>query len=201
MPHPPIPLTGQRFGRWIVLDYAGAKKWKCRCDCGIEKNVHGRRLRAGSSQSCGCLQKALIADRNQKHGMSRHPAYMSWDGAKRRCREPNRVHYAQKGVRMHPAWFDFNVFWAEMGPSWKPGLSIDRIDNAKGYEPGNCRWSSPKVQSNNRTSCVMVDTPNGRMNITQAAETFGVNRWTIAGRLKRGWSDFDAVTKQASSEK
>jgi hypothetical protein len=195
MSHPPIPLAGKKFGRWTVLDFAGEKRWNCRCECGTERPVYSRRLRDGSSQSCGCLQKELIAERNQKHGMVGHPAYVSWDGAKRRCSSGDRVHYAQKGIKMHPSWLDFNVFWAEMGPTWQPGLSIDRKDNSKGYEPGNCQWSTPKAQSNNRTNCVMVQTPNGRMNITQASERYGINRWTIASRLKLGWSDFDAITK------
>jgi hypothetical protein len=189
-----ISLAGEKFGRWLVLEYVGEKRWLCRCDCGVEKAVHTRRLRGGSSQSCGCLQKALIAERNQKHGFVGHPAYVSWDGAKRRCSSTDRAHYGGKGITMHPAWFDFNVFWADMGASWREGLSIDRIDNSKGYEPGNCRWSTPKVQSNNRTNCVMVDTPSGRMNITQASEKYGINRWTIASRLKLGWSHADAVT-------
>jgi hypothetical protein len=195
MSHPPIPLTGRQFGRWTVLDYVGEKLWQCRCECGNKKTVHGSRLRSGTSQSCGCLQRELIAQRNQKHGMVGHPAYVSWDGAKRRCSAPDRAHYSQKGIRMDPAWLDFSVFWAAMGPSWKPGLSIDRLDNSKDYEPGNCQWSTKKAQSNNRTNCVMVDTPNGRMNITQASERFGINRWTIATRLKLGWSHFDAVTR------
>ena len=194
MSHPPISLAGQKFGRWTVLEYAGKKRWNCRCECGTERSVHGMRLRDGGSQSCGCLQKELIAQRNQKHGMVGHPAYVSWDSAKRRCSSADRVHYAQKGIKMHPSWLDFNVFWAEMGPSWRPGLSIDRKDNSKGYEPGNCQWSTPKAQSNNRTNCVIIETPAGRMNITQASELYGVNRWTIATRIRLGWSHSDAVT-------
>lgn len=195
MSHVPLPMVGLRFGRWTVLAYSGLKCWKCRCDCGNEKSVHGRRLRGGSSQSCGCLQKELLVARSKKHGMVGHPAYVSWDGAKRRCRSPDRVHYAQKGISMHAAWLDFDIFWEDMGPSWKPGLSIDRKDNSKGYKPGNCQWSTPKAQSNNRSSCVMIKTPSGVMNVTQASEAYGINRWTIAGRLKMGWSHHDAVTK------
>ena len=56
-----IDLSGQRFGRWVVLKYAyrdgGKVIWLCRCDCGTEKEVMGRSRRSGMSQSCGCLQR------------------------------------------------------------------------------------------------------------------------------------------------
>lgn len=63
-------LTGQRFGRWIVLnraeDYISPKghhvaQWHCKCDCGNHRNVLGSTLRHGKSKSCGCLQKEIVA--------------------------------------------------------------------------------------------------------------------------------------------
>lgn len=181
-------LTGHKFGRWVAREYKGNKTWLCECECGNSGVRATNVLRRGGSRSCGCLQREELGARSRRHGMVDHPAYESWSSAKRRCVDPTRAHYSKKGIKMHPDWLDFNVFWAEMGPSWKSGLSIDRKDNSKGYEPGNCRWSTAKVQSNNRSSCVVIDTPDGSMNITQAAERYGVNRWTIANRLKKGWS-------------
>jgi len=57
-----IDLSGQKFGRLIVLEEAGCDKldnvmWKCRCDCGTIKTIRGDSLRSGHTQSCGCLQK------------------------------------------------------------------------------------------------------------------------------------------------
>lgn len=57
-------LTGKRFGRWLVIERAenrieggkGKSQWLCRCDCGIERIVTGKRLRSGHSQSCGCYR-------------------------------------------------------------------------------------------------------------------------------------------------
>jgi hypothetical protein len=64
LPYRPRPLraedlSGQRFGRWLVLERAvndrrGRSRWVCRCDCGTERAVPGRRLRSGESSSCGC---------------------------------------------------------------------------------------------------------------------------------------------------
>lgn len=58
-----IDLTGQRFGSWTVLRYAGASKWDCLCACGTEKAVLGKSLKTGSSTSCGCLRSKLLSAR------------------------------------------------------------------------------------------------------------------------------------------
>lgn len=60
---PDKDLTGLRFGRWTVLgrvDADGAARWHCRCECGTERDVLGRSLKCGSSQSCGCLTKERV---------------------------------------------------------------------------------------------------------------------------------------------
>lgn len=186
-------LTGVKFGRWTAKEYQGQKRWLCVCDCGNTDTIATTHLRRGSSKSCGCLQKEGIAARNKKHGMTGHPAYVSWDGAKHRCGDPKRRFYNGKSIKVHPDWMDFENFWRDMGPTWAPGLSIDRINPDGDYEPGNCRWATPKVQSNNRNCCVIIDTPDGAMNITQASEKYGVNRWTIASRLKKGWPMSDIL--------
>lgn len=46
-------ITGKQFNEWTVLEYAGKKYWRCRCSCGIERNILGKELRNGSSKSCG----------------------------------------------------------------------------------------------------------------------------------------------------
>lgn len=68
-----IDLTGQRFGRWTVLYRNGSDSqrnamWYCRCDCGKEKNVSGKMLRSGISQSCGCLKHERIIESNIERG-------------------------------------------------------------------------------------------------------------------------------------
>lgn len=186
-------LAGVRFGRWTAKEYQGQKRWLCVCDCGNSDTIATSHLRRGNSRSCGCLRKDEIAARNKTHGMTSHPAYASWDGAKRRCADPKRRFYNGKNIKVHPDWTEFDNFWRDMGPTWAPGLSIDRIDGDGDYALGNCRWATPKVQSNNRSCCVIIDTPDGPMNITQAGEKYGINRWTIAGRIKLGWDIADIL--------
>ena len=69
-------LTGMRFGRWTVLEYAGEEKnkkgvnsframWLCRCDCGVERIIASRSLRAGESKSCGCFRSYVSRNINR----------------------------------------------------------------------------------------------------------------------------------------
>jgi hypothetical protein len=92
-----------------------------------------------------------------RHGYSAggkpRPEYWSWHNAKRRCSEVSNSHYHRyggRGITMCPEWYnDFSAFIAHIGP--KPdGTTLDRIDNNKGYEPGNVRWTTPSIQAFNR---------------------------------------------------
>lgn len=86
------------------------------------------------------------------HGMNKTPVHFSWTQMKTRCYNKNYKefhHYGGRGITVHKRWLDFRNFYADMGDRPK-GTTLDRIENDKDYEPGNCRWATPKEQSNNR---------------------------------------------------
>ena len=90
---------------------------------------------------------------NIKHGMYRSSEYMAWANMLSRCRNPKHPRFRQygaRGVTVCERWFCFEAFLADMGR--KPGqeMSLDRIDPAGNYEPGNCRWISFDANRRNR---------------------------------------------------
>lgn len=138
-----------------VEKYLGSRNknslWLVRCVCGRRKKWTVPEIR--SLYSCGCKRIELLSRTHTTHGMSYSRPYQAWANMLDRCGNPNNMgwkNYGGRGIKVCKRWRTFESFWADMGPTYREGLSLDRINNDGGYSKTNCRWTTAKVQMNNR---------------------------------------------------
>ena len=132
-----------------------------------------------------------IEKRGYKHGMRYHPTNRVWNSMKTRCdNHSNKFfhYYGGRGITYDLKWKNFISFWEDMGPTYKKGLEIDRIDNNSDYCKKNCKWSTRKEQQNNRRSCVLLSFEGKTLNVSQWSDKLKINRQSIFSRLRYGWS-------------
>ncbi len=137
------------------------------CSCGTEKTVrvNDMKRRDRPTVSCGChlreIQKSARPPVNHKHGRaarsSRDYLYHAWEAIKQRCYNPRDKYfhcYGGRGISLWNAWVNNPAGFCEevlASIGARPaGMSLDRINNNRNYEPGNLRWATAKQQSDNR---------------------------------------------------
>ncbi len=130
-------------------------------------------------------------------GDGRTPECVAWDGIKTRCNNPNsRAYhrYGGRGIRLCQEWQgSFAAFLAHVGPRPGPGYSIDRIDNDRGYEPGNVRWATAKQQANNTRANIRVTVGGVTKTPEEWSRIYGVRARLIRQRVWNGWDGERAV--------
>ena len=149
-------ITGQRFGKLVALEYIGRKNkqsmWRCKCDCGNTHNVSLENLQGGHVRSCGCITKQAGGD-----AIKRTRLYYIWANIRGRCglkkgrKDSELKVYAERGITLCKEWAESYLSFKEwaLANGYKRDLTIDRIDNDKGYSPDNCRWVTQKENCRN----------------------------------------------------
>ena len=130
---------------------------------------------------------------NRKHGGTRTRLYQIYKDMKKRCYNPENkdyYNYGGRGIEICDEWvIDFSSFreWA-YNNGYDDALTIDRIDNNKGYEPNNCRWATLREQFSNRRTNNILTFRNETDTLTNLANKYGLKPETIRSRLKVGKS-------------
>lgn len=202
-------LTGQKFGRLTVVEYAGRDNqrmalWKCKCECGNYIITRGTSLRYGNTKSCGCLQRERTIKIHTTHGLSggqrqTSRLYRIWRNMKQRCYNPKACKYNSyggRGIKVCEEWMKYEAFhkWS-MNNGYRDDLTLDRIDNNGDYCPENCRWVTRKQQARNTAQNHFITYQDKTKTLREWADEFGINYTTLSSRLlDYGWSIEKAFT-------
>jgi hypothetical protein len=186
-------------GKW---NSKSASFVKCRCFCGKEKDVMLAYIKNSSAKSCGCMSG------RKKHMMVKSPEFKAWQGMKARCyneKTPNFSDYGGRGIKVcDRCLHSFETFLLDMGLRPSPKHSMDRYPDMNGnYEKSNCRWATRSEQSINRRITKLYEMDGEIKSLSEWCREYGKDIRLVWGRLKKGWTFFDAlkIDKLSPNEK
>lgn len=217
-----IVTPGDRYGRLTVLAFVrnditkggGQKRpvYRFRCDCGAETETRIYSVRAGKTQSCGCQSRLSRPRHGACVGGKLSPEWRAWRDMLTRATNPNigcADRYVGRGIGVCDEWNyggdknGFLRFLAHIGP--KPSdqrYTVDRINNDKGYEPGNVRWATYKEQGVNKSNNRFLIVGGESLPLTVAAQRAGIKTSIVQQRLdKLGWTVEAALSKPPKPDK
>ncbi len=138
----------------------------------------------------------------KKHGMSTTLFYKVWQSMMQRCYNKNDKAYkwyGARGIFVSEGWHIFENFMSDMLPQYIEGLSLDRIDNARGYSKDNCRWTTSLEQNRNKRA------KSSKYFLTYKGKTLSIQDWasitgtpyrTLLDRHKKwNWTDEEILIK------
>lgn len=162
---------------------------KCRCS----KLVLVLKSSFGKSplEHCrSCASRQRGQNRLSKEFTQADLTHKSWEAMKERARNVKKI---EGKDWIDPSWFDFQSFLKDMGPRVSSELSIDRIDNSKGYFPGNCRWATWNQQGRNKSNTVKITYSGKTLSCGEWADELnsGLSSAAIWRRFRQGWTTFE----------
>lgn len=192
---------GDRFGKLVVIAYDEArftksgrkiKRCKCICDCGNTVVVDNWHLKSGATVSCKCFRRQQQIEANIKHGHSHKRLYNIWCSIKQRAGNQNNKIY--RNVSLCNEWKEFEPFmkWS-LQNGYQDNLTIDRIDNNKGYEPSNCRWTTFKIQANNTSRNHYITIDGITHTLSEWVDIYNTKYQMVKDRIYSGWKPKDAL--------
>jgi len=158
-------MINQRFGHLTVISRVANVgkniRYQCDCDCGHSPIVYAGNLTSGRSTSCNKCKR-------RTHGLSNSPEYEAWKALNQRCTNPKHPSYKDYGGRgISVEYQSFEEFYNDVGPRPSPIHQLDREENSGNYEPDNCRWVIPEVNTSNKRDNVYLEYKGKRLTIAQ----------------------------------
>lgn len=194
-------LLGRKFGNLTVIARGASlgrnAAWLCRCSCGEEKLVKSDRLIAGLQKSCARNGHYFLTTAQSALRKAHPSEYSSWMSMRHRCsvKHSRNKNYAGRGIAVCERWrVSFENFLSDMGPKPTPRHTIDRKNNDKGYEPGNCRWATRAEQNRNLRRSIIVEHNGERVVLADLVDRLGLNKPVVLGRLRIGWTLEEALS-------
>jgi hypothetical protein len=175
------------IGAEVFDDPKGRRRFKYRCDCGVEKTTFLQHIKARRPKSCGCQTHAILSEVRTIHGMEGSVEYTAWKHMKARCTLRTRAdwpHYGGRGISFDARWLKFQNFFLDMG--LRPdGMSLDRIDVNGDYCKENCRWATASQQANNKRDNHRITAFGQTLTAAEWAAKIGIRSDTLRRRILR----------------
>lgn len=190
----PKDLTELKFGLLTVISKAENigknTAWKCRCECGKEKDFLTYNLTSNKSKSCGCVRGNKLGLLSRTHGESNTRLYRIYKGMKQRCYNKNTPafkYYGFKGIEICDEWLsDFLAFkkWS-LNNEYNDEKTIDRKNPNDIYCPENCRWVSFEKQQNNKLNSFFLTINGKKLTIAEWAKQNNINKPSLYSKFYR----------------
>lgn len=161
-----------------------------------KQSLDGDKFSKDSSSRDGLQGECKLCVKRWYDAKHVQPGFVSWLNMKHRVspRHPNARYYHEKGIRLYEPWRKYEVFIRDVGLPPTPDHTIERMDVDGNYEPGNVKWATMKEQSRNRTSNRFITYNGETLCYEEWGERLGGSHGLIYGRLKRGWTEEQAVS-------
>jgi hypothetical protein len=201
-------FEGTKIGKINIERFShvcnGRSFWLGYCECGNGVILSSDHIINKSKRSCGCAKYDLEFNHKANKPKTITGLRHIWNGIIIRCCDENSTaypFYGGRGIKISNEWLhSFDIFLKDMGIPLE-GYSIDRIDVNGNYCKENCRWATSKEQNRNKRNNVRLSFNGVVKCLVNWAEEVKINRATIAGRLKRGWSEEEAIFTPKGSKK
>lgn len=138
--------------------------------------------------------------RTREESALRRRTYMTWNDMRQRCTNPKKCFYERyggRGITICDEWRDFAAFLRDMG--YRPdGLTLERIDNDKGYSKDNCVWATQAQQRRNQSTTQMLTYRGETLCLKDWANRIGISQSGLWLRVNKfGWNIEKAISTPA----